>query len=62
MSISVSYSVVSDSVTPWTEPTRLLCPWDSPVKNTGVGRHSLLQGNFPDPGIEPRSPAFQADS
>ena len=23
---------------------RLLCPWDSPVKNTGVGYHFLLQG------------------
>ena len=26
-------------------PTRLLCPWDSPGKNTGVGCHSLLQGS-----------------
>ena len=25
---------------------RLLCPWDSPDKNTGVGSHSLLQGIF----------------
>ena len=25
------------------QPTRLLCPWDSPGKNTGVGCHSLLQ-------------------
>ena len=24
-------------------PTRLLCPWDSPGKNTGVGDHFLLQ-------------------
>ena len=31
--------------TPWTV-TRLLCPWDSPGKNTGVGCHSLLQGLF----------------
>ena len=31
-------SVVSNSVRPhrW-QPTRLLCPWDSPGKNTGVG-------------------------
>ena len=29
-----------------TQPTRLLCPWDSPGKNTGVGCHSLLQGIF----------------
>ena len=27
-------------------PTSLLCPWDSPVKNTGAGCHSLLQGIF----------------
>ena len=25
---------------------RLLCPWDSPGKNTGVGYHVLLQGIF----------------
>ena len=30
--------------TPWTvQPTRLLCPWDFPGKNTGVGCHFLLQ-------------------
>ena len=28
------------------EPTRLLCPWDFPGKNAGVGRHFLLQGVF----------------
>ena len=35
---------MSDSVQPhrW-PPTRLLCPWDSPGKNTGVGCHFLLQ-------------------
>ena len=44
------------------QPSRLLCPWDSPGKNTGVGSHALLQGNLPDPGIEPESPALQADS
>ena len=27
-------------------PTRLLCPWDSPGKNTRVGCHFLLQGIF----------------
>ena len=31
-------SVMSDSVQPHgLQPTRLLCPWDSPGKNTGVG-------------------------
>ena len=31
-------------------------------KNTVVGCHSLLQGDLPDPGVEPKSPALQADS
>ena len=37
-------SVVSNSVRPhrW-QPTRLLCPWDFPGKNTGVGCHFLFQ-------------------
>ena len=26
---------------------RLLCPWNSPDKNTAAGSHSLLQGIFP---------------
>ena len=26
-------------------PARLLCPWDSPGRNTGVGCHFLLQGS-----------------
>ena len=30
-----------------TDPTRLLCPWDSPGKKTGVGCHALLQGILP---------------
>ena len=35
----------------WTEePGRLLCPWDSPGKNTGVGCHALPQGIFPTQG------------
>ena len=29
------------------EPARLLCPWNSPGKNTGVYCHFLLQGIFP---------------
>ena len=30
---------------------RLLYPWDSPGKNTGVGCHVLLQGIFPTQGL-----------
>ena len=26
------------------KPARLLCPWDSPGKNTGAGCHALFQG------------------
>ena len=29
----------------------LLCPWDSPGKNTGVGCHALLQGTFLTQGL-----------
>ena len=32
------------------------------IQNTGVGSLSLLQGKLPNPGIESRSPALQADS
>ena len=42
------------------DPTRLLYPWDFPGKNTGVGCHFLLQGNLPNPGTEPESPASPA--
>ena len=31
-------------------------------QDPGVGCRSLLQGDLPNPGIEPRSPALQADS
>ena len=35
---------MSDSVLPYRwQPTRLLCPWDSSGKNTGVCCHFLLQ-------------------
>ena len=40
-------SVMFDSL--WAsglQPTKLLCPWDFPGKNTGMGCHFLLQGIF----------------
>ena len=49
-------------MTPWTVPTKLLCPWNSPDKNTGEGSQFPSPGDLPDPGIEPESPALQADS
>ena len=38
------FSHVQLCANPWT--ARLLCPWDSPDENTGVGCHFLLQGIF----------------
>ena len=67
MCVCVSCFVMSDSWQPhelW--PARLLCPWDFPGKNTGMGCHFLPQGIFltqgSNPGIKPRSPVLQADS
>ena len=46
-SVEFSHSVVSDSLRPHElQPTRLLCLWDPPGKNTGMGCHFLLQGIF----------------
>ena len=46
-----SCSVVFNSSQPHgLSPARLLCPWNSPGKNTGVGCHSLLLGTFPTQG------------
>ena len=36
-----------------TEPARLLWPWDSPGKNTGVGCYAPLQGIFSTQGLNP---------
>ena len=39
-----TWSVVSDPLQPCgLKPTRLLCPWDFPGKNTGVAYHFLFQ-------------------
>ena len=54
---------MSDSLRPHgLQPTRLLCPWDSPGKNTGVGCQLFLQGIFPTQGLNPRLLQCQADS
>ena len=44
------------------EPTRLICPWNSPGRNTGVGLPCPSPGDLPNPGIEPGSPALRADA
>ena len=38
---------------------RLLCPWNSPDQNTGMGSYSLLQGNLPNPGMNPGLPHYR---
>ena len=35
------------------DPIRLLCPWNSPCKNTGVHIHSFPQGTFLSQGSNP---------
>ena len=43
---NVSPSIMSNSLLPYgLYPARLLCPWDFPGKNSGVGCHSLLQAS-----------------
>ena len=45
---------MSDSLRPHAlQPARLLCPWASPGKNTGVGCHSLARGIFLTQGLNP---------
>ena len=48
-------SIVFDTLWPHgLQPTRLLCPWDSPGKNNGVGCHILLQGNLLTQELNPQ--------
>ena len=49
---------MSDSL----RPLGLYHLWNSPGQNTGVGSLLPSPGNLPNPGVEPRSPALQADS
>ena len=54
--------LVAQSCPTLCDPTRLICPWNSPGKHTGVGSHSPSPGDLPNPGIKFRSPALQVDS
>ena len=50
--IMLSRSVASNYLQPYgLQFIRLLCPWNSPSKNTGVDCHFLLQGIFPTQGL-----------
>ena len=56
-------SVVSNSLQPLgLQSTRLLCPWDFPGKNPGVGCHFLLWRIFLTQGSNLRLVGWQADS
>ena len=46
----LSASVVFSPATPGLQPSRLLCPWDSPAESTGGGCYFLLRGIFPAQG------------
>ena len=52
------FSRVQLFATLWT----VLCAWDSPGKNTGVGCYFLLQGIFSIAGLNPRLLHWQVDS
>ena len=39
--------------------TRILCPWDFPGKNTGVGYYCDLQGIFLTEGLNPGVPHWK---
>ena len=53
LSECVSHLVMPDSLQPHgLQPTRLLCPWNFPGKDTGVGNHFLL-GIFLAQGSNP---------
>ena len=56
--VAQSYSTLCDRRD--CSPARLLCPWDSPDKDTGVGCPALLQGGSDCSGIETVSPVSPA--
>ena len=58
--VSESRSVVSSSLCSY--PPRLLCPWNSPGRNTGMGNHCLLQEIFLTQGSNPGLPHRGEDS
>ena len=61
--LCISHSVVPDSLQPrGLEPARLLCPWGFPSQEYWSRLPSPSPGDLPNPGIEPRPPALQADS
>ena len=62
LAVCVSHSVVSDSATPWTVACQASLSMGFSRQEYWSGLPFSLPGHLPDPGIEPRSPALQADS
>ena len=57
--VLIRFSSCLDSVRPHgLQPTRLLCPRDSPGTNAGMGCRALLQGIVPTQGLNPRLSCF----
>ena len=59
---SVSRSAVSNSVTPWTVARQSPLSLRFPRQEYWNGLPFFSPGDLPNPGIETRSPALQADS
>ena len=59
---TLSHSVVSDSVTPWTMALQAPLSVGFSKQEHWSGLPFPPPGDLPDPGIEPGSPALQADS
>ena len=59
---SVSHSVVLDSSTPWTIPHQAPLSIEFSRQECWSGLPFPSPGDLPNPGIEPASPALQADS
>ena len=53
------FSRVQLFATLWTVAHQLLCSWDSPSKNTGVGCYAFFQGTFWTQGSNPRFLSLQ---
>ena len=58
----VNYSVMSDFVTPWTIAHQAPLSMEFSRQEYWSGLPFPSQRDLPDPGIEPGSPALQADS
>ena len=56
------FSIMSNSATPWTAACQAPLPKGFPRQEEWIGLPFPSPGDLPDPGIEPRPPALQAQS